>query len=185
MYADVNEDGIINEYDMIPLTTNGTPKIYYGASFSSRWKNLDFSMHFQGAALYTVRYTYYYAQPLWGDANTPAYFFDRWHLVDNSDPNSGWVAGTWPAIRDRSNNGGAMYNVSNRWRRDASFLRLKSIELGYTLPKQWVSRLNVSNARLSLNGYNLLTICDPFVKAFDPERSEGEAIHIIRTQESL
>lgn len=172
-YVDVNEDGIINEYDMTPQTTNGTPKIYYGASLASRWRNFDLSLHFQGAALYTVRYTYYYAQPLWGDANTPAYFFDRWHLADNSDPGSGWVSGTWPAIRDRSNNGGAMYNVSDRWRRDASFVRLKSVELGYTLPKQLVSRTGLSNARVSLNGYNLLTICDPFVKAFDPERSEG------------
>ena len=67
-YLDVNEDGVINSYDMMPLTTNGTPKIYYGATLGARWKNLDFSMLWQGAALYTVRYTYYYAQPLWGDA---------------------------------------------------------------------------------------------------------------------
>ena len=172
-YLDVNEDGVINSYDMIPLTTNGTPKIYYGATLGARWKNLDFSMLWQGAALYTVRYTYYYAQPLWGDANAPAYFFDRWHRADNSDPTSQWIPGTWPAIRDRSNNGGAMYNVSDRWRRDASFVRLKSLELGYTLPRQWVSKIRISKARVSLSGYNLLTICDPFVKAFDPERSEG------------
>ena len=172
-YLDVNEDGVINSYDMMPLTTNGTPKIYYGATLGARWKNLDFSMLWQGAALYTVRYTYYYAQPLWGDANAPAYFFDRWHRADNSDPTSQWIPGTWPAIRDRSNNGGAMYNVSDRWRRDASFVRLKSLELGYTLPRQWVSKIRISKARVSLSGYNLLTICDPFVKAFDPERSEG------------
>ena len=52
-------------------------------------------------------------------------------------------------------------------------MRLKSLELGYTLPRQWVSKIRISKARVSLSGYNLLTICDPFVKAFDPERSEG------------
>ena len=66
-----------------------------------------------------------------------------------------------------------MYSESNRWRKDASYLRLKSVSLGWTVPQKWLSRTGIQTLRLSANGYNLVTICDPFVKPFDPEKIEG------------
>jgi hypothetical protein len=68
---------------------------------------------------------------------------------------------------------GAMYNESSVWRRDASYLRLKSLGVGYTLPNRLLNGVGVRDLRLFVNGYNLLTITDPFLKAFDPERIEG------------
>jgi len=66
-----------------------------------------------------------------------------------------------------------MYNTSSMWRRDASYVRLKSIELGYNVPASLLQAYAVQNLRIFLNGYNLWTICDPFVKPFDPEKIEG------------
>ncbi len=71
------------------------------------------------------------------------------------NPNSKWVAGKWPATRLIQDTG-AMYKESNIWRRDASYLRLKTLELGYTLPDSILRKSGISNIRFYINGYNLL-----------------------------
>lgn len=171
-YRDVNNDGVIDGDDQIPIAHNGTPKMFYGLTLGARWKGFDFSMLWQGAAKYTVRFTHYYATMLWNNANLPEYFYDRWHLSDQYDSNSEWVKGEWPAIRNQADMG-AMYSDSEKWRRDASFVRLKSLSIGYSIPKKLLYPLGIQSMRLSLSGYNLLTICDSFVKPFDPEKIEG------------
>lgn len=171
-YRDVNNDGVIDGNDVIPLAWGGNPKMYYGLIFNAKWKDFDFNMLWQGSGKYSVRFTHNYATMLWNDGNMPAYFYDRWHLSDPYDPNSEWVAGEWPAIR-RQPDVGAMYNESSVWRKDASYVRLKSLEIGYSLPSIYLNPLGVQDLRIYLNGYNLLTICDRFVKPFDPERIEG------------
>ena len=171
-YRDVNGDGVIDGDDVIPLAWGGNPKMYYGLTVGAKWKNFDFNMLWQGAAKYSVLFTHNYATMLWNDGNMPAYFYDRWHLADQFDPTSEWIAGKWPAIR-RLPDVGAMYNPSSVWRRDASYVRLKSLELGYSIPTGMLSAFGIQNLRAFISGYNLLTICDPFVKPFDPERIEG------------
>ncbi len=171
-YRDVNNDGVIDGNDVIPLAWGGNPKVYYGLTVGAKWKKFDINMLWQGAAKYSVRFTHNYATMLWNDGNMPAYFYDRWHLSDQFDPESEWIAGTWPAIR-RQPDMGAMYHESSMWRRDASYVRLKSLELGYSLPQGMLSTLGIQNLRVYISGYNLLTITDPFVKPFDPERIEG------------
>ena len=169
-YEDVNNDGVIDDKDMQPIFFNGTPKLYYGLTFNAEWKGIDASIVFQGAGLYTVRYSGVYAEVLASDLNTPAYFHDRWHQADPYNPSSEWIPGKWPATRLVAH-AGSNYHESAIWRRDASYLRLKSLEIGYTLPKKITK--NVVEARFYFSGHNLFTICDPFVKAFDPEKSEG------------
>jgi TonB-linked SusC/RagA family outer membrane protein len=171
-YRDVNNDGIIDGNDMIPLEWGGNPKMYYGLNLEVNWRNFDFNMLWQGSAKYSLRFTHVYATYLWNDANMPAYFNDRWHRSDPNDPNSKWIPGEWPPIR-RQPDMGAMYNESSVWRRDASYLRLKSLGVGYTLPNQLLNGFGIRDLRFFVNGYNLLTITDPFLKAFDPERTEG------------
>ena len=171
-YADLNNDGVIDGNDVVPLTWSGTPKMFYGLTLGANWKNLDFSMLWQGSAKYTVRFTHYYATMFWNNANMPAYFYDRWHHSDPFDATSEWVPGAWPASRQQSDVG-AMYSESDRWRKDASYLRLKSISLGYSLPHRWINRVGIQNLRVAVSGYNLLTICNDFVKPFDPEKIEG------------
>lgn len=171
-YKDMNGDGVIDGNDQMPLFYGGYPKIFYGLTFAFDWKGLDFSMLLQGSALNTVRFKEVYAEVLAFNLNTPAYFFDRWHKEDPFDANSAWVKGKWPAARFISD-AGSMYLESSVWRKDASYLRLKNICLGYTMPKKWFSKTSISKLRLYFNANNVLTICDPFVRPFDPEKSEG------------
>lgn len=171
-YKDVNEDGIIDSNDYVPLFYGGYPKIFYGLTLAFDWKGLDFSMLLQGSGLNTVRFSGVYAEIFAQNLNTPAYFYDRWHREDPYDDTSRWIPGKWPASRFISD-AGAMYNESSVWRRDASYLRLKNISIGYTFPAKWFRKLRITKARVYFNANNVFTICDPFVRAFDPEKAEG------------
>lgn len=169
---DVNGDGHIDSSDMLPCMWGGTPLVNYGLTFSASWKGLDLNVLFQGAGCYTVRYMDCYGVMLYQLGNTPAYFMDRWHYANPYDTSKGWVEGYWPAIRPDTNYG-TLYYTTDVWRRNATYLRLKSVELGYTLPDSLTKKVGIGSLRVYVNGNNLLTFCDKFVKAFDPEKTEG------------
>ena len=66
-----------------------------------------------------------------------------------------------------------MYAESSIWRRDASYLRFKSVELGYTFAPEFIKKSGISNIRVYVNAHNLFTFANPLVKPFDPEKIEG------------
>ncbi|WMI94600.1 TonB-dependent receptor [Bacteroides fragilis] len=173
MYQDVNGDGVISDADMRPNMWGGQPKLHYGISLEASWKGFDFNALFQGSGKYSVRYKENQIDMLSFGGNSPEFFTDRWHKADQFDPNSEWVSGRWPAAR-RTEDRGAYFNESNVWRRDASYLRLKSLELGYTFPNQWLRKSGVSDLRLYVNAFNVFTWTDDILKGFDPEKTEGD-----------
>ncbi|SDM48836.1 TonB-linked outer membrane protein, SusC/RagA family [Catalinimonas alkaloidigena] len=171
-YLDLNNDGVIDGQDEAPIFYDRTPKMHYGLNLNASWKGLDLNILFQGAAKYTLRFTEVYAEMFAFRGNTPAYFFDRWRKADPYNPDSEWIAGTWPASRTVESVG-RMYAESSVWRRDATYVRLKSVELGYTLPFPFLKKLGIQTLRVYASGFNLYTFADPFVKPFDPEKLEG------------
>lgn len=173
-YADLNGDNVIDGNDLSPIAYNSTPKVNYGLTLSGSWRGFDFSALMQGAAKFSVRYTHAYTTMFWGDGNTPAYFMDRWHKADYSDPNSEWIPGEWPAFRDPANVAPQMYAESSAWRKDASYVRLKNIELGYTIKNQRgldPQSIGLDAIRIYTNLNNVFTWTDEFLKPFDPERN--------------
>lgn len=168
-YKDANGDGVINNGDLLPLFYNATPKLHYGLSMSASWNGFDIRALWQGSGMYTVRFKEVYAEMFAFRGNTPAYFSDAWE----QDSEGNWTEGDWPAQRYISDMG-SLYAESSVWRKDATYLRLKSLELGYTFQdKAWMNKLGVDNIRIYWNGHNLLTFADDFVKPFDPEKIEG------------
>lgn len=171
-YKDLNNDGVIDGQDESPLFYGGTPKIHFGLSLNAAWKGFDLNMLFQGSSQYTLRFNEVYAEVFAFRGNTPAYFFDRWHKADPYEANSEWIPGKWPASRSIEDVG-RMYAESSVWRRDASYMRLKSLEIGYTFNPTWYSAAGIQRIRIYASGFNLFTFADPFVKPFDPEKLEG------------
>jgi TonB-linked SusC/RagA family outer membrane protein len=185
-YSDINNDGVIDGNDMLPLylgsgevmrnvnfgDSKSNPKMQFGMTLNGQWKNFDINLLFQGSAGYTVRFYEVYAEVFAFRGNTPAYFADAWHKADPYDADSEWVAGKWPATRF-NNDVGAMYNESSVWRKDASYVRLKSVELGYTFHAGLLERAGITRLRFYGNAYNVFTIANSFVKPFDPEKLEG------------
>lgn len=166
-YEDWNGDGEINDLDRHPYQLSSTPWINYGLSASLSYKGVDLFFLLQGSALSTVQYVEQLYQPLWGNSESGAMmqFMDRWHpknpTADPYDPKTEWVSGYYGytgTLPDASSS----YNSVN-----GAYIRLKSVELGYTLPEKWIKQVGVKNTRFYINGYNLLT--GTKVKYIDPE----------------
>jgi hypothetical protein len=177
---DNNGDGIIDSNDQTPnYWTYGqvNPPIQYGITLSIKYKAFDFNTLFQGAAGFSINYR---NNDVWGYGRNPSLhekYLDRWHTVNDTDdsynPNTQWISGFYPALRTNTNNTTDQL-VIDVWRPDAIYLRMKTIELGYTLPKNVMQRVHLSNARLYLNGNNLLTFCNKLLRVADPERQERD-----------
>lgn len=165
--VDWNEDGVINGQDEHPIATYGLPVFNYGISLGASWKGFDLALDFQGANGVYVQYAEVLTEALPFDGqNTLSWFTDRWRPADpNADyfhPNTEWIPGYYPVTGHdgrRSGTNGIM---------DASYIRLKTAELGYTLPDKWMSRVAVKNLRVYASGYNLLTFTG--LENVDPER---------------
>ncbi|MDR2806308.1 MAG: TonB-dependent receptor [Dysgonamonadaceae bacterium] len=164
---DWNGDGIVNDDDNHPYATYGLPVFNYGINMGASWRNLDLAANFQGAYGIYAAYGEVLVEALsFGGANTLSWFMDRWHPVDPEadifDSRTQWVEGYYP-ITGHDGRRQASNNVNN-----TSYLRLKTLELGYTLPKKWMSKAGIKNLRLYVNGYNLLTFSG--LHGIDPER---------------
>ena len=172
IYEDVNGDNVFDGNDLRPNFYDTSPKMNYGLSLNFSYKGFDASLLFQGAALFSTRITHAYTTMFWQEANLPAYFMDRWHREDAYDPNSPWIAGEWPAMRT-TDQAGALYEDSDAWRKDVSYIRLKNLGLGYTLPENFSQKLNLGGLRFFMDVNNVYTWANDFIKPFDPEKIRG------------
>ena len=162
-YRDVNKDGIIDDQDVVPIGRSYIPDIDFGLNIAMNFRHFDLSLFFQGAANYNYEYIEQMRAPLpWG-RNSLTQFMDRWHHEDIFDVNSPWVPGKFPATNYPPSDG---WN-SQFWRPSASYVRLKSVELGYTFPAGILKRVHIQNLRIYLSGFNLYTLTK--LKYIDPE----------------
>jgi TonB-linked SusC/RagA family outer membrane protein len=178
IYEDWNGDGVINDDDKHPIATTTEPTkgftdkrnyplMNLGLTLDAQWKWFDFNVLFQGAAMSYVSYGEQLLEPLAWEGNALSLLFDRWHPVDPDkdpyDPSNQWVSGYYPYGKTRADID-SEFNIQN-----GAYVRLKNIELGFTLPPNFVSdKLGVKNLRLFVNAYNMLTITG--VRGVDPEK---------------
>ena len=161
-YKDINNDGLIDSFDESPIGKPYVPEIVYGFGFNTRYKNVDFGVFFQGSDNFTNMLqgsTLIPGSGGGGVGNIYSNVDDRW---TEESPSQNVF---WPRLSntESSNN---MRN-STWWIRDASYLRLKNLEFGYTLPVKWQQKVLMKNARVYFRGSNLLTFAK--FKMWDPE----------------
>lgn len=174
-YVDVNKDGKIDMCDMVPIGYSPTPEIIYGFSVGCSWRGIDFSALFQGASHVSIKY---FGRALWPFINAhnsaKTLILERW----TQERYERGEAINFPRLsmspsRDTDNN----YQDSNFWIRNADYLRLKNIEIGYTFRKGQLKALGLESLRLYVSGTNLFTWTD--VIDLDPEApSKGGATEI-------
>lgn len=169
-YKDLNKDGIIDDRDKVPIGYPTTPEIIYGFGFSVGYKAFDFNCFFQGSG----RSSFFispgsitpFTQPSEGldgkkGNNALLQFIADSHWSEtNQDVYAFWPRLSATAI---SNNN----QKSTWWLRDGTFLRLKSAEIGYTLPQKIATKVRLQNLRVYLSGTNLFNITK--FKLWDPE----------------
>jgi TonB-linked SusC/RagA family outer membrane protein len=152
--VDQNGDGVLNEQDQIILENSPTPRIVYGITMGLDWKNLSLNILFQGQALAQTIY-----RPF--DINQQSQFYeDRWRSEIRT-PNA-----AFPGAFDTASS--SFREVSTVWIRNNSFLRLKNVDLSYSLNKKWLEPLGLDSFRFFVSGHNLLILFDN-VKINDPE----------------
>lgn len=174
-FEDWNNDGIIDSKDDQPIGHGSTPRMYYGLNLHGEYKGFDLTVFFQGAAGHEVftsgDFMYPFIQQGLGTGIT--LWLDRWHREDPSDMNSEWIPGYMPALRPT---GFAANATNNTWTmHKANYLRLKTIELGYTFPKRWMQKAGIENLRVYVNSFNTATITSRagIMKYMDPENNNG------------
>ena len=156
-YKDINNDGIIDINDEVPIGYPTTPEIIYGFGTSASYRNLDFSFFFQGSARSSFFVDAYNTSPfidtsgsaIGNNALLSAWANDHWSENDRN------LYAAWPRLSDQ------LIDNNNRnstwWLRDGAFLRLKSIEFGYSFTDKLTEKLGFSAGRVYVSGTNLLT----------------------------
>lgn len=162
---DTNGDGKLTADDRV-LTGSQQPKCTYALTLSAGWKGFDLSVFLQGVTG-TRRYFGETVSGLFeGDTSHPcSQWLDAW-TPENTDTN-------WPRVfLDQKSICAPAKCYSSFWCMDTDYLRVKSINLGYTLPKAWTEKLGISNARIYYSGENLFTF-DHLPFNADPESASG------------
>ncbi|WP_433900246.1 SusC/RagA family TonB-linked outer membrane protein [Sphingobacterium puteale] len=162
IYQDYNQDGKVTADDMIRTKYGNIPQITYGFNLNAAYKNMDISILFAGQAKVS--------QHVLPESGTVGNFYSTW--ADNRFNEVNNPNGIYPKVSERASSAvsGGLYN-NTFWLNNASFLRLKNVEIGYTLPTEVLSRLKLGGLRFYVNGFNLLTITK--VKDYDPEGNSG------------
>lgn len=174
-FQDWNNDGIIDGNDDQPIGRGNSPRMYYGFNFTGEYKGFDLTLFFQGAAGHDIYISGDVLDPFiqQGLGNGFAIMTDRWHREDPKDPYSNWIPGTMPAARtsgfsaNRSDNSWSLHN--------ANYLRLKTLEFGYSLPSALLKSWGIDRLRVYMNCNNLLTFTkrEGLMKTVDPENDQA------------
>ena len=164
---DWNHDGVINTDDYHPIAINDLPLMNFGFNLALNYKGFDLSALFAGATGFWTEYDEQLGQPLMYGRSALAKFLDSWHTVNPTDnvfdPNTKWVPGKYPSM-------GYNYDQiknSTKGVLDATYVRLKTLELGYSIPHSLLKRAGIKNCRFYVNSYNLFTITG--LQGVDPE----------------
>ena len=182
-YTDVNGDGVITNADMVPIGYPTSPEIIYGFGVSLGHKGFDFSVFFQGlgresfwidaTSAYSTKYNKYGTAPFVNNGQLLKAYSDSHWSEDNRD-----IYALYPRYSAYENHNNTQ--VSTWWMRDGSFVRLKQMEFGYTLPQKLTNKIHIDNLRVYFQGNNLL--CWSKFKLWDPELAgEGFNYPIQRT----
>jgi len=170
-YKDQNGDGVVDEKDIVPIGSSNIPEWTYGFGLALNWKGIDFSMMWQGVA---GRTTSYLQQSI-----VETYNYNQWHKEAWSQERlDAGLPITYPRLDPGSQ---ASKQGSDFWIRDGSYIRLKNLELGYSLPKKWAYAIRAEKIRIYFNGLNLLTFDNAPVKYMDPEQSSDTVYPVFKS----
>jgi TonB-linked SusC/RagA family outer membrane protein len=176
IYRDINGDKTIDQYDQRPIGFGygQQPNINFGFTIGLVYKNFDFNADFSGAAGYTWFQNWETRWAFQNNGNLNTIFTDRWHRADPFDLNSEWIPGKYPANRYNMQHAHSNYERSGQrnstfWMHNVKQIRARTIQLGYSLPSQWLERVRIQRARIYLNAYNLFSIDNLKEFGLDPE----------------
>ena len=165
-YKDLNNDGQIDAYDQTYISRGDVPTTVYGFGFTVGWKDLSVGMMFQGVAGAERVLNGSSVNPFnggGGSGNLYSNIGDRW-TEENPDQNAFYPRLSYGSETTSNINN---FQKSTWWVRNMNFLRLKTLQISYNLPKPWVNKVHLKNATVYVMGTNLFTLSR--FKLWDPE----------------
>ncbi|WP_455587074.1 SusC/RagA family TonB-linked outer membrane protein [Bacteroides sp.] len=181
MYADLNGDGEVNsgEYTLndhgdYKKIGNSNPRYFFGINLGADWKGFDFSAFFQGVMKRDIWQDSWLFWGATGDGRKSTCFYDHLDYWSEDNPDAYYPR---PYFLPRPGGGGDKHLNKNqycqtRYLQNAAYIRLKNIQLGYTLPAKWTNKFAVSKLRIYVSGENLW-VGTGMAKMFDPETVDG------------
>ncbi len=175
VYQDLNDDGIIDDKDIAPIGYSSLlPRITYGVTFGANAYGFDFSIMFQGVGKYT---RYFGSQVMFEEYGT-LFFSD---MCDNRWSDERFAAGA-PISHPRLTTTGSSSHVANDYyTMDASYVRLKNIQIGYTIPQRITKKIGMNNLRIYFSADNLHTWSNLRTKLIDPEQANFSSYPLMKT----
>lgn len=174
-YKDVNGDGVINDNDVVAIGSTRVPNLVYGVGVSATWEGIDVNVHFQGAgkSSYFINgpAVYPFSEVLagntlpWGNILTD--MVGNYWSESNPNPDA-----KYPRLSYGGNANN--YRASTHWLRNGAYLRFKTLEVGYTVPKKITNMWHINSIRLHFIGSNLF-VWDT-LKLWDPELGSGNGM---------
>lgn len=167
-YKDQNNDGFINDDDQIAIGYNSLPELIYSFNIDLKYKGFDLNAFFQGAANRSVYLNGVYAWAFVDNTNAPKMAEGRWAYYPDQGIDTRATA-TYPRLSTESN--GNNYTQSTFWMKNGNYLRLKNLEIGYTIPSKISQKIHMGACRFFAGGSNLLTVDK--ITDYDPELIGG------------
>ncbi|MDR0864281.1 MAG: TonB-dependent receptor [Candidatus Symbiothrix sp.] len=168
-YKDVNEDGHIDTNDMMPIGYSNFPEKIFGLSLGGTYRKFDFSLLFQGAANVSILPSRRTMRGFYTNSGANKDLLKSW--TQERYANGDEIVYPRFSVADSNPN----YELSTYWLEDGKYLRLKNMEIGYTLNNPFLKKCGISSCRIYMNGNNLLTWCNLF-PGEDPEFARGSNI---------
>ena len=163
-YKDINGDNVINAYDRVFIGYAREPEIMFGFGFTMAWRGVDLSVNFTGAAHSTILLD---AAGMWPfQLDYPGYNVYREYYDNRFIPGADNTNALYPVVHNGTSTNN--YQINTLYLHDASYLKLKTAELGYSFPKRIVTRMGLDKLRIFINGNNLLCF-DGLKGMIDPE----------------
>ena len=172
-YKNMNGDNIIDENDQVKIGNPVMPECVYSLGFGGDIKGVDFKVLFQGTSGRDVNLLDAPLQSIAFRNNGNVYKIaeDRWAYYPELGIDTRSYA-RYPRLSTQDNNNN--YVNSTLWKRNGDYLKLRNVEIGYSLPSKWLHGMGITHTRIFLQGINLLTISD-LMKDYDmdPEVLSG------------
>jgi TonB-linked SusC/RagA family outer membrane protein len=177
LIKDANGDGYITGTDIRYKWGESNAPTQFGLNIGGEYKNFDFNMVWQGATNVSKIIWLLHIFGYGGYNDNYEMYLDRYHVAnagdDPFDPNTEWVSGYWPALVDADGPGkwrGGTYDTPTDFTQiNARYFRMKSAEIGYTIPGKVLGKIRIESARIYIGGTNLLTLVSKKMKYYDPE----------------
>jgi len=166
-YLDFNGDGVVNQFDIVPINYTSVPNLTYGTTFSFAYKAFDVSLHFQGATQSSIYVSQYLQWEFYNRAPVMEHHLDRWTRETAE-------TATYPVLHMGSVSQNHVPNTF--WYKDNTYLRLKTLNVSYRLSPVAAKKLGMKGMRLTFSGINLVTWDK--LKTLDPETASGTATQV-------